>query len=476
LSRLRAVPNAPEQASVVHAPNPHGLERETLHAIDALGLFEPSPHLAIAVSGGADSMALALLANAWAQVRGGCVTALTVDHRLRTASGAEARQVRRWLAARGIAHRILTWDAGADVRRVGLQAQARVARYALMDAWCARAGVLHLLTAHHRADQAETFLLRLAAQSDLSGLAAMPPLREGRVVRLLRPLLEVSRTQLEAYLSAQGQNWITDPSNADPAFARVRLRALEPTLAGEGLDTAAAAGLAHRFGAIRTTLDGRIADCLARAASPHVAGFMWLDLDALRAFGDETGRLAFARVLCAVSGAAYAPRRTYLARLYGELSQPGFRGRTLGGCRVLPRAGGRILVCREPAAATGPVTARSGRQTWDGRFCLRLAARGRRKGRHITLGMIGQAGLSALRQTAPEVLETPIVRAIPAAARVALPALFDDRGLLAVPHFGYGRAGSQAATLRVAEISPLVAESLAGPRFLCPLVLAKGLP
>ncbi|MBT4428081.1 MAG: tRNA lysidine(34) synthetase TilS, partial [Rhodospirillaceae bacterium] len=73
------------------------------------GPFEPAPHLAIAVSGGADSMALTLLAAAWARRRKGSVTALTVDHRLRPESGAEARQVGRWLSGRGIAHKILPW-------------------------------------------------------------------------------------------------------------------------------------------------------------------------------------------------------------------------------------------------------------------------------------------------------------------------------------------------------------------------------
>jgi tRNA(Ile)-lysidine synthase len=457
--------NTPEQTSIA-AVNPHGFEQDVSRAIDALGPFEPSPSLAVAVSGGADSMALVLLANAWARAHGGSVVALTVDHRLRKAARREALQVRRWLSARGIRHRILTWNEGADVPRVALQAQARVARYALMEDWCARAGVLHLLTAHHQADQAETFWLRLAAQSDLIGLAAMPPLREGRMVRLLRPLLDHSRSQLEAYLSAQGQDWITDPSNVDPSFARVRLRTLGPALAEEGFGIAAVAGLAHRFGMIRATLEGTIAECLARAVSPHAAGFVWLDFEALRACGDEMGRFAFARVLCAVSGAAYAPRRTDLARLYNELTRPDFRGRTLGGCRVLPRAGGRILVCREPAAITGPMRVSSGGLTWDGRFFLRLVGQRQANDRHIILKMLGQEGLSVLRHTAPAVLKTPMARAIPAAVRVALPALFDGQGPLAVPHFGYGRAGSRAATLRIAEIRPLVAESLAGPRFL----------
>ena len=75
----------------------------------AVGPFESRPRLAVAVSGGGDSVALALLAADWATRRGGTVTAITVDHGLRAAAAAEARQVGRWMKARGIAHRILRW-------------------------------------------------------------------------------------------------------------------------------------------------------------------------------------------------------------------------------------------------------------------------------------------------------------------------------------------------------------------------------
>src|SRR5690349_18603269 len=77
--------------------------------IGALAPFELAPRLAVGVSGGADSMALTLLAQAWAQARGGAVWALTVDHGLRPEAAAEARQVGAWLGARGIEHRILAW-------------------------------------------------------------------------------------------------------------------------------------------------------------------------------------------------------------------------------------------------------------------------------------------------------------------------------------------------------------------------------
>src|SRR5579859_3556454 len=129
------------------------LTDEELEArLDRLGPFERSPRLAVAVSGGADSMALAQLAHAWARRRGGGITALTVDHRLRPESAREAQQVGVWLAARGISQETLVWDGPHSTGDI--QAAARAARYRLLEAWCGEHGVLHLLTAHHREDRA----------------------------------------------------------------------------------------------------------------------------------------------------------------------------------------------------------------------------------------------------------------------------------------------------------------------------------
>lgn len=434
----------------------------------AFGPFEPAPHLAVAVSGGADSMALLLLAARWAAARGGCVSALTVDHRLREAARDEARLVARWCADRGVAHRILTWSDGDMARgRAALQARARAARYRLLADWCRRQGVLHLLVAHHRNDQAETFLLRLGARSGLAGLAAMAPVREEPEVRLLRPLLGLSRARLEDHLRANRQDWIADPSNADPAFARVRLRSLMPQLAAEGLDAAAMAAVAARFAGPRRAAEALVAEMLARAAAPDPAGFVVLARDALRDGADEIGCQALARVLGAVSGAVHAPRSVRLRRLFAEIGAAGFRGRTLGGCRIVPFGPGRLLVCREPATVAPPVPARPGPVRWDGRFRLRIAARfARGPSRRVTLGALGRDGWAALRARAPAALETVPARRIPVPVRATLPALFDRHGPLCVPHIGYRRSGDRAGTLwTIAEIRPDVPESLAGPRF-----------
>ncbi len=112
-----------------------------------LGPFEPRVQLAVAVSGGADSTALALLADAWARARGGAVLALIVDHGLRAESAAEAALTMARLAARGIAARVLTLR-GLE-RGPALAARARAARYAALEAACRAAGVVHLLLGHH---------------------------------------------------------------------------------------------------------------------------------------------------------------------------------------------------------------------------------------------------------------------------------------------------------------------------------------
>ena len=381
--------------------------------------------MAIGVSGGADSVALALLAHGWARARGGTVDALTVDHGLRPEAAREAAQVGTWLSDRGIRHRILAWVGPRPQR--GVQAAARAARYGLLEGWCAEQGVLHLLLAHHRNDQAETLLLRLARGSGLDGLAGMAAAVEHAACRVLRPLLGVPRTRLVATLEAVGQRWIDDPSNQDRTYARSRLRqrlaALdEPEVMAERLAAAAA-----RLGTNRAALEGDVAALLARVAVIHPAGFLRLDAAGLVAAPEEVGLRTLATVLTMVGGGNHPPRLERLARLYRLLPDGLGGGRTLGGCRILARRGG-VLVSREPAAVARPVPAPPGSTiAWDGRFRLSLPADAPRG---LTLGALGAARPEA-------------AKGLPAAARPSLPALRDEHGeVVAVPALGYEREGA----------------------------------
>ncbi len=402
-----------------------------------LGPFERPPEIAVAVSGGADSMALALLVDGWVRCRAGRLTALVVDHGLRADSREEAARVAAWLAARDVVAVVLTWSGPKPT--TDIQARARAARYRLLGEWCRGAGVLHLLLAHHRDDQAETVLLRLERHSGPDGLAAMAAVVETPDARYLRPLLATPKARLYATLEASGQPWVEDPSNRDIVFARGRLRALMPVLADEGVTAERLSRMAAALGRARGVVDTAVAALLADAVAPHPAGFCRLDPVRYAGAPAEIARRALARIVQCVGGGEYAPRSDRLERLHGALAEGSLRrGRTLGGCRILPRRDG-VLICREPAAAAEEsVLEAGGSVRWDGRFTLRAtAAPGRAPGRFM-VRKLGHDGWRAAVARHPALRKT----AIPAAVRPGLPAIYDLDGLLAVPHLGFMRTAS----------------------------------
>lgn len=409
--------------------------------------FEPIPHLAVAVSGGADSLALCLLAQEWAAVRGGRVTALTLDHRLRAESAEEAATVGAWLKVRGIAHRVLVWR--GEKPRTGVQAAAREARRRLLGDWCRTAGVLHLLLAHHRDDQGETLRLRRERSSGPTGLAAMAAVAETEWGRVLRPLLPVAPAQLKAVLLARGQPWLEDPSNRNLAFARARLRA-----AGTGAGEGAAAAEADQFGQARAQQDRELADFLARHGEISEAGFCRLELGPLAAAAPALRRRAVEQTLLTVSGGVYPPRGVRLDRLLEALAAGTMgRGRTLAGCRLVPK-GATLLVVREPAAVEGPVALHPGTALfWDGRFRIRLKAPSFLKeeaAASLRIAALGNEGHAQICRDDPAIRRG---HDLPRLAVETLPALWDLDGVRAVPHLCYGRRAADPDSVNAVAVA-----------------------
>lgn len=195
--------------------------------------------LAIAVSGGPDSLALLALAHA---ALPGAVEAATVDHCLREASAGEARAVAALCAGLGVPHAVLK----VQVASGNVQSEARSARYGALAGWMEDRGLAALATAHHADDQAETLLLRLNRASGVSGLAGVRArgLVPGTRLPLLRPLLGWRRAELARIVSDAGWQAAQDPSNTDDRFDRARLR--KELVAADWLDVPAlAASAAH---------------------------------------------------------------------------------------------------------------------------------------------------------------------------------------------------------------------------------------
>ena len=292
--------------------------------------------IAVAVSGGADSMALAHLLSQW-----GNPHALIVDHGLRRGSADEAALAAARLQARKIPADIIT----LRHLRPGGQ-RARHARYDALSDACARLGLTDLATAHHAQDQAETVLIRQAARSGPAGIAGMAASIIHGPVRILRPLLHVAPARLRATLRHAGLAWSEDPSNANPASPRARLRAAfhqTPAMIADALAIAATAGPR------RQATEQAIAAELAESCTIYPHGF---------ALTKNLSAPALSALIWTLSGRSHPPAPAAIARLVP------LRAATLHGVRISPagRSGpGWLLTPRVYGPPRSPLPRRDNR-------------------------------------------------------------------------------------------------------------------
>ncbi len=402
-------------------------------AMGALGLGRKQP-LAVACSGGGDSTALLALAMCYAQ--GAPVRALIVDHGLRAESAAEARQAARMARSLGACARILCWTSPGPG-----QARARNARYGLLAQACREAGLDHVLLAHTRDDQEETFALRLARGSSARGLACMsaraplPLWPQGRGLWLARPLLGFARQDLRCWLRAQGLRWVEDPSNRDRRYGRVRMRQHLACLRRHGLAPGRIAATVRNLAALEQQRRRHATALLDQAVRWHGAGYAVLDLadieDVLSGKAESIARVLDA-VLAGVSGKGAPSLSHARARHLVQQLKPGVRcTRSLAGCR-LHSNGAQVLISRDPGAVLGRgrkasagmvAVAAGDHVVCDGRFALPAA-------QAVHLKALGDAA-ACLPQSQYQALG-----ALPAAVRRTVPVMEHAAGGLVSPVLG----------------------------------------
>ncbi len=222
-------------------------EAEMLRFASDHALLPPGTRVLVALSGGRDSMALLTALDAVAGDRDLTLFAAHYDHGLR---GAESRRdrdfVRAWCAGRSIPLTVGEGNvaARAERDRKGVEETARSMRYAFLYETARKLDVQSVATAHNADDNVETILLHLVRGAGLDGLTGIPPARG----ILIRPLLSLSRAQIDGYLARKKVPWVEDSTNADPAYARNRIRQeVLPVLRtiNPGLASTVAANLDH---------------------------------------------------------------------------------------------------------------------------------------------------------------------------------------------------------------------------------------
>jgi tRNA(Ile)-lysidine synthase len=369
-----------------------GLIRDGLPADKMIG---------VALSGGGDSTALLHLCLA-AGLR---VEAVTVDHRLRAESAAEAAAVGGWCRALGVRHEIRVWEHGAV--EGNLMDQARRARMALIAGWAETRGIGVVALGHTRDDVAETVLMGLSRAAGIAGLSGMRRVFDAGNIRVHRPLLDAGREELREWLRGRGISWVDDPTNENDRFTRVKARKALAALAPLGISAERLAEVAAHLAQAQAALEVQMAAAgrwiEERAGALRIGPGLWAE-------PAEVQRQLVGQALLWLTGEAYVPRALAMERLIAAMAEG--RDATLAGCRA--RKG---WLMREPRAVGGLGTVG---QLWDGRWLV--------EGPEGDVRVLGAEGLRQVKDWRK--------LGLPREVLIVTPGVWRDDTLLAAPAAG----------------------------------------
>ena len=185
-------------------------------------LFEKNPHIAICVSGGVDSLALLILMNKWIKKKKGLLTVLHFNHKLRDNSKKEEFFVKNICSQLKVVFKAFSWN--VPRQKSSIMKNARDARYKKFIEYCSKEGIISLMTAHHRDDCLETYLMRKKRKYATLGLNAIPTQNIQKNLQILRPLIDICKKRLINTCKINNFNWISDPSNENNKYERAKVR------------------------------------------------------------------------------------------------------------------------------------------------------------------------------------------------------------------------------------------------------------
>jgi len=348
------------------------LERNFTKVMDNLKLDGANKTVAIAFSGGSDSLTLLLLLHRY--LKKSETIAITVNHNLRPESSIEAEKCQETAKGLGINHIILHWQ-HAPISK-NLQEQARLARYELMTEFCLKKNINHLFVAHNKNDIAETFMINLFRGSGVYGLSAIPMLSIYNNIHIVRPLLDFDKSTLQEFLSKNNIQWIEDPSNTKDIFLRTKIRKLltskpmkeivsEPALLIDRIALAA-----KNMARAREELEKTCESFIKNEVKFHDHGYSIVNKISFSALSEE---IALKVLSCCLMTIIYRdkpqPRLKSLQKLYNNILN-GKALQTLNGCEILVK-NENIYIYREIGRKPFiPKQISDSAWMWDGRFII----------------------------------------------------------------------------------------------------------
>lgn len=321
-----------------------------------------SSEVALAVSGGSDSIALLFLASKWAKENLIKLVVFSVDHRLRKESSDEVEFVRNTTLDLGHEFVGLIWQ--HDNSKSALQERARSARYKMVSNKCHELGINNLLTAHHYNDFLENYFMRKSKKSGVLGLSNSYSTFYNNI-QVLRPLFNIKKKTLIDYLEANSIRWIEDKSNSLDSYERNRVRKHILSLSTE--DKAAFETDANIADTNAKEFNSKFIRAIAENVEFNNLGFAFIDLDSYKKLDYEIAVYLVNFVLTSVSGKTDTPRYRSTKKLLDKIRIGDNFACSLHEC-ILREIDDKILIFKEKNAIDDHCISLKKGVIWDNRF------------------------------------------------------------------------------------------------------------
>ncbi len=313
--------------------------------------------LAIAVSGGSDSIALTMLMNEFCAKKKIKLVALTVNHKMREVSSVEALEVHKILTKKKIIHEILEVDV-EKLPKKNIEGKLRELRYELLLSYCRKHKISHLFLGHILGDVAENFLIRLFRGSGLDGLSTIAEVSEVSKIKLVRPLLNFEKTDLQKYLQSKKIKWFEDETNSDEKFLRNKIRNFFATFEEKNLIHQRIKNASDEIAKMRDLFDNLMLLEASKIAKFRDNEFFVIDRNKLCEIDEKFALKILALVAMEVSGKKYKPRLKDLKNFYEFLiNNTAIKRRDFYGCYVEQFA--EDLVAIRPQRKRGKIELRT---------------------------------------------------------------------------------------------------------------------
>ena len=272
--------------------------------------------IAVALSGGCDSMALTILLNKWAILNKIDMVAITVDHNLRTESHDEALQVQNFCNLQNIKHTILTYD--GKIPNSNIENIARNYRYKMIFKYMNDNNIKILFVGHNKDEEVETFLLNLTRGSGVYGLSGINEISTRDNITIIRPMLIFTKDEIKNFLTTNDIKWIEDPSNNDEKYKRVKIRKLKSLFESLDLNANRIKNTIENMKLTRDMYEFYINDCINKSVK-NIDGNTEIFASEILKFPKAIIFKVLGKIIKDLTNVDYPPRFKNIKLLYNKI-------------------------------------------------------------------------------------------------------------------------------------------------------------